>query len=134
SPVEPPDTEPRSSSNTSCPRSCKKNAVAAPQMPAPTTTTSADTKAFGERVVGIEHVLPHAGHPGAPGDLGDHPAPSADVDLLDQPAGEPRPDHRLVHERRVELQLAARPQLSHPRAGSRPTRRPVEPARVDRRR
>ena len=51
------------------------------------------------------------------------------------PAGEARPDHRLVDERRRRrAQLAAGVQLRQPRRGARPARRAVQPAGVDRRR
>ena len=52
----------------------------------------------------------------------------------DEPAGEARPDDRLVDERRAERQLAAGVQLRHPRARPGAARRAVEPAGMDRRR
>src|SRR3954449_3285004 len=135
SPVVPPETSPASSRSTSTPRRVSAWAVAAPTIPAPTTATRTSTapvrprslqrEAGGEGVGRVERVLAHAGDPRSAGDLGDHGGAPGDLGLLDEAAGEPGADPRLVHERPVERELAAGMQLRHPRRGARPARRAV---------
>src|SRR3954451_12715238 len=129
-PVVPLETSPASSRSTSTPRRVSAWAVAAPTIPAPTTATRTPTapvrprslqrEAGGEGVGRVEQVLAHAGDPGSAGDLGDHRGAPGALRLLDEATGEAGADHRLVHERAVERELAAGMQLRHPRRGPRP--------------
>src|SRR3954464_9070472 len=129
-PVVPPETSPASRRSTSTPRRVSAWAVAAPTIPAPTTATRTSTapvrprslqrEAGGEGVGRVEQVLAHAGDRRAAGDLGDHGGAPSDLGRRDEAAGEAGADHRLVHERAVERELAAGMQLRHPRRGARP--------------
>ena len=88
-------------------------------------------EAVRERILGIEQVLPHAGDPGAAGDLRHRRGPAADGRLLEQAAGEAGADDRLVHERRAERRARRGPELGHPSARAGPARRAVDPAGMD---
>src|SRR6185437_13893130 len=103
-PVVPSDTPARSSTSTSRPRSARKCAAEAPQIPAPTTRTSGNAKAAGEGVRRVQYIGRRAGDPGAAGDLGNHRGAPADRGLRHQAPGEARPDDRLVHERVPQFQ------------------------------
>ena len=71
-PSSPPRRRRGRARSTSRPRCARKWAADAPQIPAPTTRTSANAKAAGERVRRVQHVGGGARDPGAAGDLGDH--------------------------------------------------------------
>src|SRR5205807_2268342 len=95
-PVVPSDTPARSRTRTSRPRSARKCAAEAPQMPAPTTMASANAKAARERVGGVKHIGPHARDPGPSGDLRDHRGATAHCRLAHETTGETSADDGLV--------------------------------------
>src|SRR5579885_1517472 len=124
----------RSTTSTSQPRADNASAVQRPTAPPPITHTRtppclrSEIEARGERISRIEEVLGHAGDPGAAAHLGDDPRHGAERDLLDEAAGEPAADDRLVDELLPDGQIAPRVERRHSRRGPGPARGAVEPA------
>src|SRR5262245_30459613 len=82
----------------------------------------ADREAVGEGIGGVDDVVGDAGDPGLAGDLGHDRDPLADPCLLEQPAGEHRPEDPLVAEVLADREAAFRVEHGHPRARARAAR------------
>src|SRR3984957_5518304 len=103
-------------------------------MPAPTTIASADAEARRERIAGVEQVPADPRDPGPAGDLRHHSRPPPDRSALEQTAGEPTAEDRLVNIWLGGPERAPRVQCRQPRAGARSAGRAIEIPRMNHRR
>src|SRR5262249_3922637 len=91
---------------------------AAPSGPAPGSPDVADGVAFGERIIGIDHVARKTGDPGLAAERGHHRGVGAHRRLRDQATDKHWAEDAFVAEVFVKAETASRVEGGHARAGA----------------